>query len=189
MGRYFVGWPPRAMGHAAGVAVVWILLYVLNDWLFSSVAVTEHLSWVFLPAAVRMLAVLLFGWVGAIGLFVGSLLTGWYSMLDPHVVGLVTLAGFSALAPLAAFLLCTRCFNFKHDLQGLDATQLICLSLVSAALTAGIHNLHFSAVGHVEHFWAGFVPMFVGDVLGTFAMLYLAKFLVGLALSNQPKPT
>lgn len=187
MVRHFAGWPPRAMGHASGVAVVWILLYVLNDWLFSSVAVTEHLSWIFLPAAVRMLAVLLFGWVGALGIFVGSLLTGWYSMVDPNLIGLVTLAGFSALAPLVAFLLCTRCFNFRHDLQGLGASQLICLSLLSAAFTAGIHNLHFSAVGHVEHFWAGFVPMFVGDVIGTFAMLYLAKFVVGLALSSQPK--
>ena len=186
---YFAGWPQRATGQALGVAVVWLFLYVLNDWLFSSVAVTEHLSWVFLPAVIRMLAVMLFGCVGALGIFVGSLCTGWYSMVEPNFIGLLTLAGFSALAPLAAFLLCSRCFSFRHDLQGLGAAPLICLSLLSAAFTAGIHNLHFSAVGHVEHFWAGFVPMFVGDVLGTFAMLYLAKLLVNLALSNQPKPT
>jgi hypothetical protein len=187
MANYFAGWPTRSLGQAFGVAVVWLVLYVLNDLMFSSAAVTEHLSWFFLPAFIRMLAVMLFGCVGALGIFVGSLCSGWYSMLEPNYISVLTLAGFSAIAPLAAFLLCSQYFSFKRDLRGLSATQLICLGMVSAALTAGIHNLHFSAVGHVDNFWDGFVPMFVGDALGTFAMLYLAKLLVGLALSNQPR--
>ena len=165
--------------HLAVVAGAWVCLYVLNDWLFSQVAISVYASWIFLPAALRMLAVLLCGWVGVAGLFIGSLMTAFYThgFADPGM--LVVLAGLSALAPMMAYLLCIRWFNWQSDLRGLSATQLVVLSLLVALIGASMHNLHLIGIGAIDSFGPTFVTMFVGDMAGTFIVLYAAKFLLG----------
>jgi hypothetical protein len=42
---------------AIAVALLWVLLFRLNRWALSSFDVTVFISWIFLPAAIRMLAV------------------------------------------------------------------------------------------------------------------------------------
>ena len=162
------------------ISGVWVFLYVLNDWLFEHAAISAYASWVFLPAALRMLAVLLCGWTGVLGLFLGSLATGLYthSLSDPGM--LIVLAGLSALSPMVAFLICTRLFGWHPDLRGLKATQLIVLSVLVSLCGAGLHNLHFVAIGATTDFSQTFTAMFVGDLIGTFIVLYSAKLLIGL---------
>jgi hypothetical protein len=175
------------MLQAATISVVWVILYILNDWLFDHVAISLYASWVFLPAALRMLAVMLCGWVGVLGLFVGSVVTGYYThgMTDPGM--LVVLAGLSALTPMMAFLVCTRWFGWRADLRGLNATQLVVLSTLVSLFGATLHNLHLLAIGAIETFGPTFMTMFVGDMVGTFIVLYGAKFLLGLLpLDKQP---
>jgi len=162
------------------ISGVWVLLYVLNDWLFEQVALSAYASWVFLPAALRMLAVLLCGWTGVVGLFLGSLVTGFYThgVNDPGM--LFVLAGLSALSPMVAFLMCIRWFGWRSDLRGLKATQLVVLSVLVSLCGAGLHNLHFMAIGATSEFGQTFTAMFVGDLIGTFIVLYGAKLLIGL---------
>lgn len=177
--------PPSPLAQVLLVAGVWVLLYVLNDWLFDQAAISAYASWVFLPAALRMLAVLLCGWVGVVGLFVGSFITGVYThgLLDPGM--LTVLAGLSALSPMVAFLICTRWFGWRSDLCGLSATQLVVLSLLVSLCGAGLHNMHLLAIGAIDSIGQTFVTMFVGDLVGTFVVLYAAKFLIGLVPFNK----
>jgi hypothetical protein len=56
-------------------ALAWAVLYRLNDIWSDALAWSDGVTWLFLPAAVRPLAILLFGLRGAVGLFVGSLVT------------------------------------------------------------------------------------------------------------------
>ncbi len=56
----------------AGIALVYVVFYWLNGWLFSTFKVTENIAWIFLPAAIRMVAVLLAGWA----------VSGWRSHLE-----------------------------------------------------------------------------------------------------------
>ena len=170
----------QVFSQLALIASVWIFLYVLNDWLFQQVAISEYASWVFLPAALRMLAVLLCGWIGVLGLFFGSLATGFYThgLSDPGM--LIVLAGLSALSPMVACLICTRWFGWRSDLRGLKATQLVVLSVLVSLCGAGLHNLHFLAIGATADFGQTFTAMFVGDLVGTFIVLYGAKLLIGL---------
>jgi len=144
------------------------------------VAISAYASWVFLPAALRMLAVLLCGWTGVVGLFLGSLATGLYThgLSDPGM--LIVLAGLSALSPMVAFLICTRWFGWRSDLRGLKATQLVVLSVLVSLCGAGLHNLHFVAIGATADIGQTFTAMFVGDLVGTFIVLYGAKVLIGL---------
>jgi hypothetical protein len=181
-------WFAPACVQALIVAITWVTLYVINDWLFEFVAVSEHVSWVFLPAAVRMLAVLLAGWSGVAGLFVGSLITGLYGFDGASVGQVVVLAGLSALAPMLALTLCASWLNLRSDLRGLSALQLLALSVVCGALTAGLHSLHLWGFGVVGQFSDAFLPMFVGDLVGTVTMLYVAKILLSQVGSKPQSP-
>ena len=57
------------------VACAWLFFYHVSvDWM-AYFSFNHETFWVFLPAGVRLVAVILFGWVGVVGLFVGNVLT------------------------------------------------------------------------------------------------------------------
>ena len=181
--------PPSLLSQLGLVAGAWVVLYILNDWLFDHAAISLYASWVFLPAALRMLAVLLFGWTGVLGLFIGSFITGYYTHEFDNPGMVIVLAGLSALAPMVAYLVCARLFGIRADLQGLSAKHLVVLSIVVALVGSVLHNLHFSAIGATDAFSDTFIAMFVGDLIGTFVVLYVAKLVIGILLAGKSAAT
>jgi hypothetical protein len=167
-------------------AVVWVALFILNDWLFDRFTASQYINWIFLPAALRMLAVLLIGWVGALGIFVGSLVTGSIFM-SAQGWDMVLLALISSVAPLLALVLAALFLGLHKNLAGLRAHQLLGLSVLCAGLGAGLHNIHFAWTGYISSLGDGFWPMFVGDLVGTAIVLYIAKMVLLALLRNSPK--
>lgn len=157
-----------------GVAIVWLLLYQLNSWLFSEIHFTNFISWVFLPAAIRMLAVMVGGWAGVFGLFVGAVLTN-INLLPYEPYNIFILAALSALGPIVAVSICTQWLKLPEDLSGLTRSQLLVYAVAGSLLNALPHNLYFYATGLSYDAWSGLVPMFVGDLAGTLIVLYLAS--------------
>lgn len=181
---------PRAVGtRVLMVAASWILLYLLNGLLFEALMVSSQVSWIFLPAALRMLSVLLFGWAGALGIFVGSLITGLYGSAGTDWAVSLQLAGLSALSPLVALLLAGRILHLRVNLSGLKSMQLLGLSVIAAGCAALLHNVGFVWLDLAVSVKSGLVPMFVGDLLGTLVVLYLARLVIGSLLSNRGRPT
>ncbi len=165
------------------VALAWFALFELNAWLFSRIHLTGFISWIFLPAAIRMLAVMVGGWTGTLGLFLGAILTN-LSLLKYEPFNIVMLAGLSALGPLVAFNLCTRWLKLPRDLAGLHHSQLLVFAVAGAILNTFPHNLYFYFTGLSPDAWSGIVPMFVGDLVGTLIVLYLASLAVRLFIKG-----
>jgi hypothetical protein len=85
-------------------------------------------------AAVRLLAVLLFGFSGALGLFFGGLFT--MSMIEEASLSKsIGVAAASALGPWLAVQLLVRRLRLPQTLSGLRPDQLAVLALGSAAAT------------------------------------------------------
>jgi hypothetical protein len=162
-----------------GIALAWFALFQLNNWLFSRIYLTGFISWIFLPAAIRMFAVMVGGWAGTLGLFFGAILTN-LSLLKYEPFNIVMLAGLSALGPLVAFNLCTRWLKLPRDLAGLQHSQLLVFAVAGAIFNSFPHNLYFYFTGLSPDAWSGVVPMFVGDLAGTLIVLYLASLAVRL---------
>lgn len=164
---------------AVGVALAWIALYRLNEVLFSAIVVDRFITWIFLPAAIRVLAVLVFGCAGVAGLFIGALLTSppWDSLLMQNL----TVSLVSATAPLLAVQFCRRRLGLAADLKGLTLGELLQVGLVGSGLSAVLHNLAFFLFQMRTDAYVGLLPMFVGDLVGTLIVLFAAAVLIRLA--------
>ena len=159
---------------AMGITTVWVALYQLNSWFFSEIYLNSFISWIFLPAAIRMLAVMIGGWAGALGLFVGAILTN-LSLFEIEPINAMVLAALSALGPVVAVHLCTRWLQLPLDLAGLQRSQLLVFALAGSIFNVIPHNLFFYSTGLSHDAWSGVLPMLVGDLSGTLIVLYLAS--------------
>ena len=166
-----------------GVALLWVALYQFNAWLFDEIHLTGFISWIFLPAAIRMLSVMIGGWTGALGLFVGALLTN-LNLLMFEPLNAVVIAALSALGPLVAVYLCTQWLRLPNDLAGLQRSQLLVFAVAGAVFNVFPHNLYFYLTGLSYDAWSGILPMFVGDLAGTLIVLYVASFSIRLVLKR-----
>jgi hypothetical protein len=168
---------------AMGVATVWVALFQLNDLLFSELNLTGFITWIFLPAAIRMFAVMIGGWAGALGLFVGAILTN-LSLLEVEPLNAMVIAALSALGPVIAVHLCTRWLQLPGDLAGLQRSHLLVFALAGAVFNVFPHNLFFYTIGLSHDAWSGVLPMFVGDLSGTLVVLYLASFSIRIVAKS-----
>jgi hypothetical protein len=168
--------------HAAIATLLWSVLYRLNDWIFASIEVSSFVCWIFLPAAIRLLTVLVMGPAAAAGLMLGTFLTS-----NPiYGFNFIENASFSVLSgagPLIAVSLCIRLLRLPNDLAGLSPLHLLVFSLVGAVCNVIPHTLLLLALGKIEDLYANAIPMFVGDITGTWIVLHLSATL----LRHYPK--
>lgn len=162
------------------IALLWIGLYQLNGWVFAALEETETANWIFLPAALRLIAVLVLGWRGVLGLWLGTLATNVDIFDDVWSEPSLGVATVSALSPWLAVAMTRGRLDLRADLSGLGAADLVLLAIVSAICSALLHSAYLQ--------WHGFdlatagspITMFVGNVVGSFVALYLFKLAIGV---------
>lgn len=172
----------------AGVAALWFVLFRFNDWAFGYFDHAQVISWVFLPAALRLLGVMLFGWPAALGLFFGALATNGAAFADSIAQSLIVVA-LSGLGALAALHLTTRILQMPLTLHGLTPRRLAVFALVGALCNVVPHNLFFWTIGLQPNPFAGLVPMFVGDLAGILIVLYTLRAALLLIERHMRVPT
>lgn len=169
---------------AAGVAVTYLSIYQFNDWVFDQVKVSDFVSWVFLPAAIRMLSVLLFGWAGVAGLFLGSIACIPQVAAEDPAKALI-LATLSSVPSLLAARCVQRLAGIPLDLAGLQPRHLLMFGLAGGLTNSVVHTAYFVLAQQSASALENFVPMFIGDSIGTLIILYLGA----LALRRIAPPS
>lgn len=163
------------------IALCWVLLFRLNEVFFESIGVSKYIAWIFLPAAIRMLSVMVFEWVGVIGLFFGALITS-EPLLENNLSTALVLSALSALGPLAAVMICSKWLRLPRSLAGLGSRQICLFSLMGALFNVIPHNLYLYFSDKMSSPFEGLLPMFIGDLAGTAIVIYLSslvlKFLI-----------
>ena len=167
-------------------ALLWVALFNINEWLFQATSFSEHINWVFLPAALRMVSVLLLGVSGSIGLILGAFIT---SDTAGSIIDALVLATLSGLCPYISVVLCNRLFKLPQDLGGLTSKQLLGFAFAGGFTSVIAHHLYFYSRNHVSHLFEGAIPMLVGDILGALLFLYVAKLAIRLIDKIQASNT
>ena len=158
------------------VVCAWIIFYHLSVDMMAYFAFNDETFWVFLPAGIRIVAVIIFGWVGVVGLFIGNIFTPDNFPLS-HVL---MLSAVSALSPKLALISGRRLLHLSPTLASLNPLHLVVLALMASCYNALMRVGLMHLLGYSQPLF-NLLPMFVGDLVGTFMIFYLTVFSLWLA--------
>ncbi|MDP4617580.1 MAG: hypothetical protein NWR77_01070 [Burkholderiaceae bacterium] len=182
-----LGWPPRGLLWALAFAVIYIVAFQLNrffDPLFS--VIEAKVSMIFLPAFVRVAAVLVAGLAGAMGLFAGAMVLGFMQELAP--LPNLSQAVLTALAPCLAVLVVR--FALAGRPMAITLGLFLMVALFASIFNSFLHHVFWDVYPLAEPvtlttFW----QMLVGDLAGALLGFGCFALLIRLVAVVRPKKT
>lgn len=176
--------PEIRVSHVATAAtsgLLFILSFRLNQFFDDVLVYSAGISLLFLPAGVKLLAVL----VGRLPAIVGLLIVGIYLGAgiwpEQHLSSIVYFAFVSLMTyPLAAFSM-MRWLHIRQDLSNLRYHHIVTLSLAASALNGVAHNWLYWVQGVTtsEELWQKSAAMALGDFMGCFVVVALFHAAMG----------
>ncbi len=160
-------------------AALYFGCFRLNNYAFQSFELHAGAHWVFLPAGLRLLCTLVFGGVGAIGLWLASLLILAYDVSEMDLVTNLVSTIISAGAPYLVYRLSLKA-GMPDTLMRLTPNRLMQLSIAYAFANAVMHSAWYALRDFHPDYIGGFVTLFVGDLIGTVIVLYAIKILLAV---------
>ncbi len=162
-------------------AMAYTLLFYCNSWFTNSITFGLGVSWIYLPAGLRLFLTFIFGLPGAIGIAIASFLISYYGDFPHYLTLCIGVGLISGFAPYLARFFVFSNLRLESDLSNLNFPKLIACILIYALLSAGLHQWWFSVMalentGTVNHF----LVMFIGDVLGSLLLISLIKYCLDL---------
>lgn len=151
----------------------------------------------FFPAGVRTLAVFAFGFPGAIGIFIGSLVTYFLyfpEMLGVSPIGTIGCAAASAFSSYVAMRLICAWNHIPQTLEGITFKSISWIVITQSLLSASLHQYLYHAENLKAHYvqdgllsttlfnWGA---MATGDALGSVAVLFTV--LIGYQFYTRKK--
>ena len=155
-------------------AILYAASFLINSYAMGAFSFSLGVSWVFLPAGLRLLLTLLLDKSGALGIAIASIAISLGFYFEDPVLGIG--AGIiSGLAPYIAKLLVFSDKDSNRDLSQLDAKQLLNCVFVFSVVSPLMHQAWYSLHKQDGLFFEDLGVMIIGDLIGTLIVIYLAK--------------
>jgi hypothetical protein len=168
-------------------ALLYSALFFFNDWVTETLKYDLGVSWIYLPAGLRLLLILIFGLAGAIGIAAASFAISYFSVFPPDLVTCIGIGLISGFAPLFAKWVVVSNTYISNDLSNLSLQKIILCIVVYALMSSGFHQYWFVLrdleSGSLNHF----LVMFVGDVAGSILLIALIKYSIQFVKRSKPK--
>ena len=171
----------RFFYYVVGIALTWVLLFSFNNFAFSHFAHSAYANWIFLPAGVRLVAILLFDSIAILGLFVGSIITSDFTHLN--LTNVIVISAISAINPFIALNISKYFLKINSQLINLQPSQLLILCSISALFNGLAHTIYLNFSNLENAVLANLITMMVGDFLGCLIILYV--FSIGIKLTRK----
>lgn len=158
-------------------AALWAAFWFLNSWLFAALEYTAGIAFIYFPAGVRLVLVLVFGVWGAIGIALSTPLLFMQAFGQQSVEEVVVNSLISGFVPLLAARACQWALGIGWSLEKLRPAHLPLLSLAVSIATPLALNLMFVAYGlkPIADLPQNTAAMVLGDFLGCMIGLVVAK--------------
>lgn len=163
-----------------GTFTAYIMLFLLNNYFFSSLEFSKGVNWIYLPSGFRLMFVLIFVEWGAIGLVLASMYINHFYYFNGNLLSIVGIGLISGFSPLLARYVCRDTLGMDLELRNLTSKKLISVSIIFALLSSSLHQVFFVWQGHSDNYISSTFAMFVGDLIGTMIILYVLKYLISL---------
>ncbi|KAB0660049.1 MASE1 domain-containing protein [Burkholderia diffusa] len=167
-----------------GTALVFVVSLWVNQEVFTHSEFVRGVNWIYLPSGVRLLATLLLGSDGAIGLLVASWLVDFLYFFPNDPIRSIAGGIIATVAPYATYRLAREHYGLHASLTNLTPKRLLVLALAFSVANPLLTNIWLALRGQTTNIGERFFAMFVGDLSGTLIILYTIKIL----LSVLPSP-
>ena len=157
------------------IILLWIIVYSFNQVILSPLMYKSHISFVFIPAGIRIVFATLYRSQAFLGLFFGACITGYFFLepaLQPYLVFFSLL---SALTPIFAVVTVNHFFPMGDQLQNLDLKIVFGIAALYGLYCAFFHNLFTWYLFHHSfyEFFSDVLAMFIGDMSGSLIFLFI----------------
>lgn len=164
----------------ATTMVAFLAMLAINEWLFPYLEFVPGINWVYLPAGMRVLCVLMFGNAGALGLLLVSWLVNFlYFFPNDHLRAFMG-GVLAAAAPWIANRIAQHAFGLRASLANLSPARLLACILLCSIASPLLHHLWFAVHGGTDDLLHSFFVMFIGDLNGTLIVVYAMKAILAL---------
>lgn len=161
-----------------GTAITFTIFLELNIFLFAKLEFVKGTNWIFLPSGLRLLFVLLFSEMGAVGIVLASFIINYRQYYNGDAVNAVMTGCISGASPLIARQICLGFGYISENLEGLSTRSLLTAAVIFALTNSLLHQIWYVAYGQTQDFFTTTAVMAIGDCVGTIVVLYIAKFLI-----------
>lgn len=180
-----VRWSHIAIAVISGI--LFSLSFRLNQFFDAQFVYSAGISLLFLPAGVKLLAVLVGRLPAIVGIMVVSVYLGAGIWPDKAMTAVVYFAFVSLMTyPIAAFGV-MHVFRIHKDLTNLRYHHIVWLSLAASVLNGVVHNLLYLTqdVTASEELWRKSAAMALGDFMGCFVVVALFHTTMGVLRSAR----
>jgi hypothetical protein len=158
--------------------LAFVALLALNELLFARLEFAPGINWIYLPAGLRLLCILLFGTAGAIGLLLASWLVCFFYFFPDDYLRSFVGGVLASAAPYLVYRIAQHFYGLHINLVNLSPRRLLLCVLAYALASPLLHHLWFASQGYPGNLVSGFAVMATGDLLGTLIVIYTIKLLL-----------
>jgi hypothetical protein len=161
-------------------------LFFFNDGITETLKYDLGVSWIYLPAGLRLFLILIFGLAGAIGIAVASFAISYFGVFQPDLVTCIGIGLISGFAPLFAKWIVVSNTYISNDLSNLSMQKILLCIAVYALMSSGFHQYWFVLRDLESGSINNFLVMFAGDVTGSILLIALIKYGIDLMRRRVP---
>ncbi len=160
--------------------VLYASMFYINDWLTQFIEAAPGVNWIYLPAGLRLFLVLIFGFSGALGIAIASIIITFYRDFGTSLLTIFGIGIISGFAPYLAKYLVMRNLKINTDLGNLNTQIIFLCILIFATLSSTLHQAWFELMGLESGSLKNAFIMFFGDILGSLLLISLVKLVIDL---------
>lgn len=157
-------------------AALYMAFFYFNQAITAPLEMAKGVSWIFLPAGIRIFITLILDYSGAIGLAVASILINYIGFYELDFTSTLGIAVICGVAPLLGRHFVIHNLKVHADLSNISMRQLLLIIIAYSLLSSGLHQLWFSARGLDSGSWNHFIAMFCGDIAGSILFVAVIKY-------------
>jgi hypothetical protein len=172
-------WRIRLASIISTISVFVVSLWV-NQEVFTHSEFVRGVNWIYLPSGVRLLATLLLGADGAIGLLLASWLVDFLYFFPNDPIRSIAGGIIATVAPYATYRLAREHYGLQASLSNLTPKRLLVLALAFSVANPLLTNIWLALCGNTTNIGERFFAMFVGDLSGALIVLYAMKALLSI---------
>jgi hypothetical protein len=157
----------------AASCLIFMGSFHLNQYFDSYMLYAPGVSLIFLPAGIKLLAILVGRFPAIVGLYMASVYMSTKVWHDLQMVSLYLFAAASVFSYAIVAYVVLKLVGVLHDLNNLRYHHIVLLSLTASVLNGVIHGLAYSMAGvaAADVQWVTSAAMALGDFLGCLAIV------------------